>query len=129
VAQLSTLGDFTFMKIQRTLGTLWLALFSYGLCFWFWEFVRKSDPGANGGHAILSPIFLFGAIASIFLFRGAKWARIAIGIIALFLGVIMLWNIWQRGWMWADRWPDDSLCVISLASVVLLIIPKHEPVA
>jgi len=91
------LGDFTFMKIQRTLGTLWLASFIAGPCYWLWEFVEKSAPAYDGIHALLSLLCLFGAIASIFLFQGAKWARFSIGIIALFFAVSLLWDICKHG--------------------------------
>jgi peptidoglycan/LPS O-acetylase OafA/YrhL len=117
------------MKIQRTIGSLWLALFSFGICLWIWQFAMKINQGDFGTHAFLTPFFLFGVVASIFLIRGARWAHIAIVIMASLIGVLITWNILQTGWRWSDKWADDSLCVFSLASVVLLLIPRHEPVA
>jgi hypothetical protein len=117
------------MKIQRTLAILWLASFIALLCYWLWEFVEKWAPAYDGIHAWLSLLCLFGAIASIFLFQGAKWARISIGIIALFFAVGVLWDICQQGWMWRDKWADNGLCFFSLVSVVFLFFPRHEPVA
>jgi len=121
-------GDFTFMKTQRTLAILWLASFISGLYYWLWEFLHKSAPAYDGIHALLSLPFLFGVVASIFLFRGAKWGRISIGILALFFGVVQLWDIWQKGWMW-DKWADNGLLILSLASVVLLLFPGRRPAA
>ena len=113
------------MKIQRILGIPWLALFSFILLVWVWQFVAGADRGDLKLHAILIPIFLFGAIASFCLFRGARWARIAIGIIALLIAVLVTWFFLKSGW----HWPDGSLGVFALASVVILLWPKHEPVA
>jgi hypothetical protein len=69
---------------------------------------------------------LFGVIASIFLIRGAKWARISIGSLAIFFAVGALGEIEQGGWMRADRWADDSVFVLSLVSVVLLLFRRYE---
>jgi hypothetical protein len=72
-----------------------------------------------------------GAVASIFLFQGAKWARISIGILALFFGGGALSEIWEQRWMWmkADKWACDSLVVFSLVTIVLLFFRRYEPVA
>jgi hypothetical protein len=113
------------MKIQRLLGILWLALFSFILAFWLWQFVKNAYQSDLSFHVYISPVFLFGAIASFFLFQGARWARIAIGIIALSLAVLVFWLTLKFGW----RWADGSLGVFALASVVLLFFPRHEPVA
>ena len=117
------------MKIERTLGTLWLGSFIAGPCYWLWAFVEKCAPAYDGIHAWLSLLCLFGAVASIFLLRSAKWARFSIGIIALFFAVGVIWDIWQRGWMWRDKWADNGMCVFSRVSIVLLFVPRHEPVA
>jgi hypothetical protein len=112
------------MKTHRILGILWFALFSSILVFWFWEFVEKTSPESGYFRVFTSPVFLFGAIASFFLFQGARWARIAIGIIALLIAVLVAWLVLKSGW----RWPDGSLGIFSLASVVFLFFPRHEPV-
>ena len=126
---LSVIADFTFMKIQRTLAVLWLVPFIAGPCYWLWAFLVKSAPAYDGFHALLSLLCLWGAIACIFLLRGAKWARISIVAIALYFGVAELWDIWQIGWMRADKWADYGLCVFSLATVALLFFTRHEPAA
>lgn len=110
--------------IQRTLAVLWLVPFIAGPCYWLWAFLNQSAPAYDGTHAWLGLVCLFGIIASIFLFRGAKWARISIGIIALYFGVGTFWEIWQQGWMRADKWADDATFVFSLVSVVLLFFPR-----
>jgi peptidoglycan/LPS O-acetylase OafA/YrhL len=113
------------MKTQHILGILWFALFSFILIFWLWQFMEKTSPESGYFRVLTSPVFLFGAIASFFLFRGAQWARIAIGIIALLIAVLVTWLFLKSGW----RWPDGSLGVFALASVVLLFLPRHDPVA
>ncbi|HZZ27767.1 MAG TPA: hypothetical protein VFE46_07130 [Pirellulales bacterium] len=120
------------MKIQRTLAILWLAVFIALPCYWLWEFLEKCAPAYDGIHAWLSLLCLFGVVASIFLFQGAKWARISIGMIAIFLAVGAPGDIFQTGWMgWmrADKWADDATFVFSLVTVVLLLFPRRIPIA
>ena len=119
-----------YMKTQRTLAILWLAAFIIGPCFWLWEFLHKWAPAYDGIHAQHSLVFLFGIAACIFLFRGARWARISIGIIALYIGVGVLFKeILPQGWMRVDKLGDDAIFVLSLVTVVLLFFRKYEPVA
>ena len=118
------------MKTQRTLAILWLAFFIAGPCYWLWAFLEKSAPAYDGIHALLSLICLSGISASIFLFQGAKWARIFIGTIALFFGVgAFFWEILPQGWMRMDKLADDATFVLSFVTVVLLFFRKYEPVA
>ncbi len=116
------------MKIQRALAILWVAFFISGLYYWLWEFLHKSAPAYDGIHAWLSLISIFGAVACIFLFRDARWARISIFSIAAFFGVDGLWDIWQQGWMWRDYWADNGLCFLSLATAEFLLFRRQEPV-
>ena len=126
MAQLSTLGDFTFMKTQRTLGILWLALFILIICLWLWKLIRRDDvSGSLGFHPLAGLVYVFGVIASAFLIQGARWARIAIGIIALLVAVLVAWIFFKSGL----RWPDGCIGAFALVSVVLLFWPRHEPVA
>jgi hypothetical protein len=115
------------VTIQRTLAILWLPSFVAGPCYWLWEFLYKSAPAYDGIHALLSLPYLFGVVASICLFRGAKWARISIGFIAIFFGVGTFWELWQKGWMRADMWAVDAMFVFSLVSAVLFF-PRHAPI-
>src|SRR4051812_37721744 len=118
------------MKTQRALATLWLVAFITALYYWLWEFLHKSAPAYDAVHARLSLILIFGIVACIFLFQGAKWARISIGAIALFLGVgLFFGEILPQGWMRVDKLADDATFVLSLVTVVLLFFRKYEPVA
>jgi hypothetical protein len=118
------------MKIQRTLAILWLGAFIAGPCYWLWEFLANVCPGYNGIHALLNLVCLCGAGASICLFMGAKWARISIGILALFFGGAALSEIGEQGWRWmrADKWACDSVVAFSLVTIVLLFFRRYEPV-
>jgi hypothetical protein len=116
--------------IQRTLAVLWIGVFIAAMSYWLWAFLEKCAPAYDGIHALQSPLFLFGIVASIFLFRGAKWARISIGMIALCLAVgAFFWEILPQGWMRADKWADDATFVFSLVTIVLLFFRRYEPVA
>ena len=116
----------TFMKIQRTLAILWLAVFIAGLSYWLWMFLNKSAPAYDGIHALQSPLLLFGIVASIFLFKGANWARISMGCLAIVFAVgVLIWEILPRGWMRADKWGDDAVFVLSLVTIALLFFPRH----
>ena len=90
--------------------------------------MHKSAPAYDGIHALHSLVCLLGIIASIFLFRGAKWARISIGIFALYFGVGTFCEIWQQGWMRVDKLADVAVFVFSLVTVVLLFFPRHAPI-
>ena len=117
------------MRIQRTLAALWLVFFIAGPCFWFWEFVNKSAPAYDGIHAQHSVVFLFGIVVCIFLFRGARWARISIGIIALYIGVGVLFKeILPQGWMRVDKLGDDAIFVLSVVTVAVLFFRRRVPV-
>ena len=85
----------------------------------------KIDQADLGTHVVLTPIFLFGVVASIFLIRGAKWARTAVGIIALSLAGLVVWGIVDSGWR-SDLWADYSLSGFALASVILLMFDRHK---
>jgi hypothetical protein len=114
-------------RIQRTLGVLWLLAFIAGPCFWLWEFLNKIAPAYDGFHALLSLLCLYGAVASFFLIRGANWARVSLGMIALILAVGVFWGeILPQGWMRVDKLGDDGVFLLSLMTVVLLffVIPR-----
>jgi hypothetical protein len=118
------------MKTQRTLAILWMGAFAFMMCFWLWQFLLKSAPAYDGIHARHSLVCLFGIVACIFLFRGAKWARISLGITALYFAVGVLFaEILPQGWMRVDKLGDDAIFVLSLVTVVLLFFRKYEPVA
>ena len=116
-----TLSPIVTRRIQRSLGVLWLLAFIAGPCYWLWGFLYKIAPAYDGFHAFLSLVCLYGAIASVFLIRGANWARISLGMIALFLAVGVFWGeILPQGWMRVDKLADDGVFLLSLMTVVLL---------
>ena len=118
------------MKTQRTLATLWLAAFITGPCYWLWAFLHKWAPAYDGIHAWHSLVCVLGIVACIFLFRGARWARISLCTIALYFGVgVLFTEILPQGWMRVDKLADDATFVLSLVTVVLLFFRKYEPVA
>ena len=108
------------MKTQRILGTLWFALFCSILILWFYQFMEK--PYSGYFRVFTSPVFVFGAVASIFLFRGARWAHITISIMALLIAGLMSYEVWTTWW----TWPDACIGVFALVSVVLLFWPRHD---
>ena len=114
------------MKTQRILGILWLAFCSFIIVFWLWKFMNNIQPLVGYFQIFASVVYLFGAVASIFLFRGARWARIAIGIIALSTAILVIWEIWNMG-----RWPvwDGYFGVFGLVSAVILLFPRRHAVA
>ena len=118
------------MKTQRILAILWLVFFVAGPCYWLWMFLNKSAPAYDGIHALHTLVCLFGIVASVFLFRGANWARVSVATIALYFAVGTFgWEILPQGWMRVDKLADDALFVFSLVTVALLIFPRREPVA
>jgi hypothetical protein len=123
------LGDFTFMKIQRTIAVLWIGVFIAVPCYWLWAFLNKSAPAYDGIHALESPLLLFGIVASIFLFKGANWARISMGCLAIVFAVgVLIWEILPQRWWRADKWADDAVFVLSLVTIGLFF-RRYEPAA
>lgn len=118
------------MKTQRTLAILWIGAFIVLMYYWFWEFLNQIAPAYDRVHARGSLVCLFGIVACIFLFRGAKWARISMGIVALYVGASVLFTeLLPRGWMRVDKLADDVTFVLCLVTVVLLFFRKYEPVS
>jgi hypothetical protein len=118
------------MKKNRILAILWLAFCCYA-CFNELRAVLALHPTAGLWpawcfFASLCLLYLAGIVASLFLFRGAIWPRWILALIAIF---VVLGNI---GYIMSYRslpvWAA-SLCVFVLVSLVLLFLPKHEPVA
>ena len=127
MAQLFSLGDFTFMKTQRTFGILWLALFILIISLWLWKLIRGDDvSGDLAFHPLAGLVYVFGVIASAFIIQGARWARIAIGIMALAIAVLVVIAM-----LASRRWHgvDGCLGLFALVSALILLIPRHEPVA
>ena len=71
-------------------------------------------------------IFLVGIVASIFLFRGANWARwfiIVLAMLETFYGITMIVQHRQFHIV------SSIFSIFALVSLVLLFLPRHEPVA
>jgi hypothetical protein len=117
------------MKIQRTLAVLWIGFFIAAMSYWLWMFLHKTFPASDGIHALHSLVCLFGIVASIFLFKGANWARISMGILALYFAANSLFTeIVPQGWMRVDKLGDDAAFVFSLVTIVLLffVVPRQR---
>ena len=109
------------MKTHHIIATLWLLLCSFFGIHMLWGFrpsAPKYESSAQFYVAILFGFaYLFGVVASMFLFRGARWARIFIGLVALLtmLSCVMQYISYRSLPAWGI-----ALGVFSLISVVLL---------
>ena len=132
VPELLTLGDFTFMKTQRILGILWLAL----CCIATIQMARLLSRVVGAPHftpqadffaaLLLCLAYIVGAVASIFLFWGAHWARICVGLVA---SMTLIFAVVQNVRGQPLSVLGCAIDFIALVSVVLLFWPRHEPVA
>ena len=122
------------MKTYRTLGIIWFGIFSYGGLHLLWRLL-DTFFAPNSEAPLVAKLFpillclaaLAGGVASFFLFRrGARWARIYIGLL-LCLTLVLAIVQFFRGL----RLPVSNciVVVIALVSVVLLFWHRHEPVA
>jgi len=119
------------MKTYRILGILWLAFccyYSFNEC----RALLALHPTAAGlwvAWFVLAGFFLVfmaGIVASIFLFRGARWARWFIGLIAIFVVFSSICVIVTLRLL--PMWTACS-CVFALVSLVLLFSTRQKPVA
>jgi len=116
------------MKIHRILGILWLALCCYSVLNLL-RALLEIPPTAGAAWWVLVVdclLYLVGIVACIFLFRGARWARWFIAVLAVweafattaYLVTSKSFHIWS------------GFCIVlAVVSLVLLFLPKHEPVA
>ena len=117
------------MKIHRILGMLWLALSCYSSFNLLRVLVElHRTPGSMWvASCVPCVVHLAGIVASIFLFRGARWARWVIALIAFYMVVFgpVASVLIQKSL------PIRAACsgVFALVSIVLLFLPRHEPVA
>jgi hypothetical protein len=121
------------MKTYRTLGILWLTFCSYSEILLLRQLSRilaalnfSLTPDVWLGIS-LCLLYLAGVVAGIFLFsRGALWVR-------WFLGLIAVWSvvgtIEQFVTLRSLSVFGGIAGVFALVSVVLLFLPRHEPVA
>jgi hypothetical protein len=113
------------MKTQRTFGILWLALFILIIGLWLWKLIRGDDVSRDlGFHPLAGLVYVFGVIASAHLIQGARWARIAVGIMALaFAVLVVIAMLASRRW----HGVDGCLGMFALVSALILLFPRHEP--
>jgi hypothetical protein len=122
------------MKTQRILGILWLALCSFTGLSLLWQLshifftdLSKFRPTPDLFLAILMClVYLAGAVASFYLFRGARWARRFVGLIAVLSVIACI------GQIIACRslpFLGGVFSLFAIVSALLLFWPKHEPVA
>jgi len=116
------------MKTHRILGILWFALCCYSVVNLLRALVelRATAGPAWSVLAVSCLLYLAGIVASIFLFRGARWARWFIAVLAVweafattaYLVTSKSFHIWS------------GFCIVlAVVSLVLLFLPRHEPVA
>jgi hypothetical protein len=71
-------------------------------------------------------LYLIGAVASLFLILGARWARSIVGFMAVLSFIGCMFNIMARKPLSVG---GIIFCAFTVISVVLLFFRKHEPVA
>ena len=119
------------MKTYSILGILWLALCCYSVVNLLRALVEL-HPTAGGlwvaWYVLAGSCLLYfaGIVASIFLFRGARWAR-------WFIAVLAVWEAFATtAYLVTSKsfhvWSGFCI-VLAVVSLVLLFLPKHEPVA
>ena len=121
-----SLGDFTFMKIHKILGVLWIAFCAFlGIMLLLAFFRIFTDPRFKPSPFLFLsiPVCIIAATASIFLFRGARWASIVVGIFAFLVFITCIWLIKPLS-IWSG-----SLALFALVSVYVLLSPKRDTVA
>jgi hypothetical protein len=105
------LGDNRSTKTHHILGMLWLAGCSVSFSTCVGNLIHAIPPGASADatlfliNALVTFIYAVGMIGSVFLFRGAKWGRSIVRMIALLLAVaciaqvlnfrmLAVWRVW-----------------------------------
>jgi hypothetical protein len=124
------------MRTQRIFGIAWLGLFGYGgfhflrlLFDGLFATIFATCKGPAPSYLLLAflPIILpmlVGAVASVFLFRrGDRWARIVVASLAALIAIFQIIELRHISISGA------ILCIFAIVSVILLLLPKHEPVA
>jgi hypothetical protein len=112
------------MKTQRIFGILWLGLSSYIAISWLWLFVANPHF-FRPIQSVTCLVYLFGVVASLFLLRGFRWSRIAVGIIGLLTASTTIYEIAR-----IRHWPtvDGYVGIFGLITALILLFPRHEPV-
>ena len=109
------------MKTHHILGSLWLAFCSFIVAATLWHLKQT-----HGIYLLLSIgiclAYLAGAVASLFLFRGAAWARIMIASLALLALFVCFAQFvaYKSPTIWTG-----VVGVFALVSVILLLFPRR----
>ena len=118
------------MKTHKVLGAAWLAFCGFFGLLFLWQLLHGILLGARPTPDLYLGIFvcalyLYGIVASIFLFRGARWARSTVGLIAAltFIAVVAQFIAISFSWF------ACGVGVFSVVSLLLLFRSRHEPVA
>jgi lysylphosphatidylglycerol synthetase-like protein (DUF2156 family) len=121
------------MKTQRILSISWLAVCGYiGLR----QFGQLCHVLGDWSSFTVTPVFywvtfetlmyLAGLVACLYLFRGAQWARMFMGGVAV---VTMIWSICILILSQFHFWRLGVIAVFAVISAVLLFSPRREAVA
>jgi hypothetical protein len=118
------------MKTHKVLGVAWLAFCGYFGLLLLWQLlhgiVLKARPTLDMYIGILAcAVYLCGIVASIFLFRGAHWARSIVGLVAT---LTMIAVVAQFIALWFS-WFACGAGLFALVSLVFLFLSRHEKVA
>jgi hypothetical protein len=117
------------MKAHRFFGILWLSICGYfginmlwGIRHEFTHYLNLRPIDYIGDLVCL--MFLVGIVASIFLFRGARWARIMVGIIALLTGVVFI-ALFVLAFKSGVSIRVGVLGIFGLISAIVLLFPRR----
>jgi hypothetical protein len=120
------------MKTHHILGILWLALCSavtISMLGWLRQLLSQSEFRLTPNLLLASFMFvayLTGAIASLFLLRGAVWARTAVGIVAVLSVIACISQFIAMGRLSAFA---GALGICALASLAPLLFPPRHVAA
>jgi hypothetical protein len=118
------------MKTHKILGAGWLAFCGYFGLVLLWQLLHgialKPRPTPDLFIAIFAcAIYLYGIIASIYLFRGARWARSTVGLVAALTVIAVVAQFIAMSFSWFAC----AVGAFSVVSLVLLFRSRHEPAA
>jgi hypothetical protein len=120
------------MKTSKVLGAAWLAFCGFFGLFIFWQLLyallikTRPMPGLFLYLGVfICAVYLCGIVASIFLFRGARWARGIVGFAATLTLAVSVGQIIA----WPFSWLSCGIGIFALVSLVFLVQSRHEPVA
>jgi hypothetical protein len=114
------------MKAHKILGALWMTLFAFFGIVLLHALLRIFfDPNFRPSLVLFLsiPVCMFAAVASFFLFRGARWASVVVGIIAILIVITCIWQIRSLS-IWSGL-----LGLFALVSVYFLFLPRHAQAA